>query len=220
MTDRKQKLLTPRIGLWGLFDAGFAVLVVVTTVSFLGRFSWLFELMSHFRVQYLVLLFFSAAVYALRRRFRGMAAALAIAALCLPALLDAYIPTGQIDAKGPVFKAMVMHVNPSDGKFHSALELIRSEKPTFVVMEDVTTEWEAIMRQELSAMPSARFICRQGMAFLSMRPWDRVENAGISSWGFPGLMISYSDPPLTIFAVHVPAPISAAWRQERARQFR
>jgi endonuclease/exonuclease/phosphatase (EEP) superfamily protein YafD len=221
MSEREPKPLFSRISLSGLFDAGFAILAAITLVSFMGRFSWVFELASHFRVQVLALLFACAACYAARKRFCFAALASVLGAMCLPALFDAYVGHGQVEeSAGSSFKTIIMHVNPSHGKFDDAVALLRSERPTFVVMEDVSPDWEAIVKKEISAMPDARFVCRHGTGFLSMRPWDRVDNAGITSWGFPGLKITYSAPELTIFALHVPAPISASWRQERMSQFR
>jgi endonuclease/exonuclease/phosphatase (EEP) superfamily protein YafD len=219
MSRQKQNPPKRRISLWGLVDAAGAILIALTPVSFLGRYGWPLELASHFRVQYVGLLFCWAVLSGVAKRFGRMALALVTAALCLPMFFDAYLHPERREATGSAFKAMVMHVNPSDGQFDSALALIRSERPRFVVMEDVGPEWEAIMKRELAAMPEARFVSRNGTAFLSIRPWDRIENAGITSWGFPGLKISFSEPDLTVFALHVPAPISASWREERLNQF-
>src|SRR5436853_4801472 len=69
-----------RIRPWGMISAAGAVACTATVLGFCGRFGWLFDLFSHFRVQYFLGLVV-AAVLLLISRQRKAAACLGIFAI-------------------------------------------------------------------------------------------------------------------------------------------
>ena len=65
--------LSARVSISGVLLWVGALACVFTASAFLGAFGWLFEITSHFRVQYAVCLLALAALFLIRRKFKIVA---------------------------------------------------------------------------------------------------------------------------------------------------
>ena len=94
MTDRPYNFLTISIRPWGLLTAAGIVASVATVLGFLGRFSWLLDLFSHFRVQYMLGLLVLGVVLFIGRRSRTASAFLLLACVNIAPVLPLYFGKG------------------------------------------------------------------------------------------------------------------------------
>jgi endonuclease/exonuclease/phosphatase (EEP) superfamily protein YafD len=112
----------------------------VTAVSLLGRFYWLFELTTHFRPQYVVVLTIAGTVGLIARERRPAAAFGAAAALNVLVSVSAW-PWPSGGGGAPEFQVLVANVSTANRAHHLVLDLIRSREPDVVVLTEVDDQW-------------------------------------------------------------------------------
>jgi endonuclease/exonuclease/phosphatase (EEP) superfamily protein YafD len=134
------------------------VLVLLTLVGFLGHLWWIFDLATHFRVQYAVLLAPAAAVLAgLERRTSFLLAAGALAAnlgLIIPLYLSTPLPADE----SATLQILSFNVTASNPERASVIEYLAASGADIIFLHESSTDWEdAVARSDLPyRMISAR----------------------------------------------------------------
>ena len=136
------KFLRLNIGLSGLLAATGALVCLLTVTAFLGQFWWVFDLTSHFRVQYAAALVLWAAGFGLGRKRRGAIVFSGFAALNLALVLH-YCLFGQAVIPQPrtQLRALLANVHAANRRFDLVLQLVRESQPDLIVLEEVNDEW-------------------------------------------------------------------------------
>ena len=127
---------------------GGAGLVVVTIAGFLANVWWVFELCSHFRVQYFILLAISAAVLWLSggRRSSLVLAGFAGANLCL--IVPLYeVPDQDDSSLSRPFTAVIINVLKENQNYDLVQNYLMEKRPDMVVLVEMTPAWEAGLRE-------------------------------------------------------------------------
>ncbi len=118
---------------------GLGLFCLVSAASLFGRSVWMFELLTHFRVQYVVAGAVLAVALVASRRWigAGVATALAIAnaAPVLPYL--AAPPTGPGDGSALTTRVMAINLRHRFGDVDATVDLIRAERPDVVVLTEL-----------------------------------------------------------------------------------
>jgi endonuclease/exonuclease/phosphatase (EEP) superfamily protein YafD len=130
------------IRLWGLVQAAGVVGCVATVLGFLGRFHWLLDLFSHFRVQYLLGLSCLGLVLLIGRRRKTAIACLMAALLNAMVVLPLFfgeevLPTSPTKT----FRVLQLNVNTQQGDPQRVLQLIDEVDPDFIVLEELNRHW-------------------------------------------------------------------------------
>lgn len=124
-----------------------AVLIacIGTAIGFLGRHWWVFELASHFPVQYLVILLTCSLIYLTRAKYTTavIVTVFAFINLYLVVPFDA-----EVHAKAPStyreskqFRALLINVNHGNQSYEKVREFIRLTDADFVVLLEVNEQW-------------------------------------------------------------------------------
>src|SRR5687768_13893952 len=113
-----------------------------TATAFLGSIGWLFELTSHFRVQYAACLLALAAFFLIRREFRFAAIFAGFTAANLivlaPWLWGAKSPA---QSEGNKLRVMLLNVRTENERYDLVLACINKFRPDLLVLEEVDEHW-------------------------------------------------------------------------------
>jgi endonuclease/exonuclease/phosphatase (EEP) superfamily protein YafD len=211
----------PNLRLKGLLTAVGALTAAATLAGFLGKYAWAFDLASHFRVQYfLVLLLLSAGFFFTRRRWLGTGA-MALAAVNFAVILPLYL--GGHDAEGPTYRVMLINVNSRNRDAEAVLEAIERNQPDFLVIEEVNERWMKDLKPLHEAYPYSiveERIDNFGIALLSRHAFT---DSGIDCIGeafLPSVhaVFTVDGNPLTLIGTHPLPPANpgyAAFRNEQ-----
>jgi endonuclease/exonuclease/phosphatase (EEP) superfamily protein YafD len=134
-----------------------ALATVIASLLPLGsRVAWIFELASHFRVQYVVVAVVLAIVLAVQRQPAWAAVLVACAALSAwPVLpyVGSPVQSARAAAGRPTIKVLsanVLYHNHETGRF---LDILRRESPDVVLLDEFTPEWRAKLDEVRKAYP-------------------------------------------------------------------
>ena len=127
---------------WGLFTGAGVVACTATVFGFLGRFSWFFDLFSHFRVQYLLTLGIIGLLLIIPKHHKTVSVFLFFAVINLCTLIPLYSGglTQPVDT-GHVFRAMLLNVNTRIGDAELVKQVIQEFDPDIVVLEEISARW-------------------------------------------------------------------------------
>jgi endonuclease/exonuclease/phosphatase (EEP) superfamily protein YafD len=200
-----------------------AVCCAGTLGGLLGRWWWVLELTTHFRIQYALTLGVSAVLLLLLRRpwwfLVSLLFCLANASLVLPA----YLGRPTVPGRGQPLRVLSLNVNVHNTRFSDVADLVRRTQPDFVLLLEATPRWVAQL-QELraeyryfhAALPNGE----SGVIAYSRFPLERIDAAPTDGVMRRALAVrgSLADVPLTIIGLHAQAPFGPACARERNRQ--
>ncbi len=158
-----------------------AVLAVVfaSLLGHFGRHGLIFELMSHFRVQYALLLLAGAAILLALRSRRLAVLAAVIAAADAVAVWPYVMPAGHAALaaveSAPPLRVLSQNVNTANDQYAQVLSLIEAEQPDLVLLLEVNARWMERMRPLDASYP-----------YRISSP--RSDNFGIALWSRVALM--------------------------------
>jgi len=192
-----------------------AALVALANVLPLGaRLSWLLELTTHFRVQYLAATAALLVLVALRRRWGACTALVAAGAVSAASVLP-YVPLpfGAEPAAAAAAPLKVASVNVSYRPFSARrlLEIIRETDADVLVVQELTPHAESVLAALDSHFPYNRKFPANGPYGIGL--WSRYElesGATIAIGRRPAIEARVRGPSsvFTVIGVHLSAPVS------------
>lgn len=203
-------------------------LVVVTALSFGGRWAWLLDLLTFWRPHLLVTALLLAGLAWIVRQHLGAGLALAAAAVNVAAIL---VPAGHAalpSTAGPPVKVVTLNVLGDNRRGRSLIEFLRKSDADVIALEEVSPYWE----QQLAALaeiypyrvPAVGFRPNQTMLLsrlpiLSAAVLDPPAAEFNTAWDRPlRAEIDVHGQPLVVYAVHPPTPRSLAqWTTRNAQ---
>jgi endonuclease/exonuclease/phosphatase (EEP) superfamily protein YafD len=215
------------LSLSGLLSAAGCVVCLFTLMGFAGRWSWVFEITSHFRAQYAVLLVGCGLVVAWQRQLRMAAVFLAFAALnfwlLIPFLFGA--PVLAATTGTPPVRLLVWNVNSANREFAELPRLLAAHDPDVVVLLEVSPPWERELGRLTSRFPERVIEARDdnfGIALLSRLPLADARVRYLGAAGFPSITADFSrgGRRFTLLATHPLPPageLRARYRDEQLR---
>jgi endonuclease/exonuclease/phosphatase (EEP) superfamily protein YafD len=203
-----------------------AVIVAVVSLLPLGaRLSWMLELTTHFRVQYLAVTAVLLAVLALRRRWAVCALLVAVGAVSAAPVLP-YLPLARAQPAAVTAPIKVLTVNVSFRPFSARrlLEIVREADPDVVVVQEFTPHAESVLAELDVEFPNFRKFPADGPVGIGL--WSRYElesGRTISLGRVPAIQARVRGPTgtFTVIGVHLRAPTApqrAAIRNQQLRQ--
>ena len=208
-----------------LLAACAAVVVLVSLLPLGARLSWMLDLTTHFRVQYLAAALVMLGLLALRRRW-WICAALAVAVAFSAAPLFPYLPWSAGAGSPAAAPLTVMTVNVSYRQFsvRRLLEIIRESDPDVLVVQELTPYAAEVLADLDTAFAHQLKFAAEGPYGIAL--WSRyeLEDAQLFALGrLPAIEARVRAPngTFTVFGVHLNAPTTprrAAARDEELRQ--
>ena len=197
-----------------------AGLAAATLLGFCGRFFWLFDLFSHFRVQYFQIALVLVGVAVWTRNNRLLAASIVLACLNYAFVLPYYFGSPPAVTEKPV-RAMLMNLNASNGNTRRVLSSIEKSNPDILLLEEVTPKWAG----ELSELDypyrvaDVRADCF-GIMLLSRFPLSNTNVVFIGPAGVPTITANAHLPKgeISVIGTHPLPPAGAEYSRNRNAQ--
>jgi endonuclease/exonuclease/phosphatase (EEP) superfamily protein YafD len=200
-----------------------AILVVTVSVLPLGaRLSWLLDLTTHFRVQYLVGTAALLVLLAARRRWAACAVLVAVGVISAMPVLP-YLPSAREPLVGGAAPLKVLSVNVSFRQFSARrlLELVREADPDVVVVQELTPHAATVLADLDTAFPFSRKFPADGPIGIGL--WSRLQLESSATFALgraPAIEARLQGPSgaFTVIGVHLRAPTSAVRAAARNRE--
>jgi endonuclease/exonuclease/phosphatase (EEP) superfamily protein YafD len=192
---------------WSLIALGAAI---ATILGYYGRMGWWFDLASHFRIQYFIMLALSAVIYTLGGHYVSGGLAIVFAWLNFRLLFPFYIKQANCNQGQRIYRVMLSNVLQKNRDYQRVRDLICSSNPDFVVLIEVNQPWleqmEAI-RPQYPYLQSAPRTDDYGIAIFSRVPVASCEIQFYGDTERPTITAKFDleDHILTIVAPH-PSP--------------
>ena len=204
----------------------FALAIAVPcTAALLGRLSWITELFTHFRMQYVVIGSAALLLFGIKRRWRAAFALvpfLASAAWPLAPYLMQPAAGTAAPAGGAELTVMSVNVEESNRRHAALRALVRTHSPDVLVLTEITRRWARELEPLFEAYPHRLLEPRrnggEGIAVLSRIPVKRARIVPLLSMPAADLLLDLGGRDVRLFGVHLRSPPGAHSVDERNRQ--
>ncbi|NQZ07638.1 MAG: endonuclease/exonuclease/phosphatase family protein [Algicola sp.] len=222
MTDNKQKR---RVSLVGLLQVAAFFTALFSILSVAQSWHYTFELLAHFKLQYLLACAIFSLLFLLLRQFKTAGV------MSLMLLLNGLYVAPWYFTAGPVkqsdkqrLKLIQSNVNSANQDHQKVIELVKTEQPDIFVAQEVNRRWvnqlkaiETLLPYKIVQPRSDNF----GIALYSKYPLDKAQVIYLGKANVPSIevQLSLNQKPLTILATHPLPPIGAKYYALRNDQF-
>ncbi|MDA9004103.1 endonuclease/exonuclease/phosphatase family protein [bacterium] len=212
-----------------LAKMGLPLLILCSLVGYLGDRYYIFDLFSHFRLQYLWLAMALALVFSLSRCVKWLALAIIPLAVNGVEVIPWYFDAAKADERSEVIgqrsvRILFANVLTRNMQHSKILELITLENPDLIVLQETDKAWV----EALSALDRAYQYNVEvprsdnfGMAIYSRRPFSNLSiEEGLSVHGLPSiyLELDVNGQGVSIIATHPLPPMSPVSARARDHQ--
>lgn len=210
----------------GLATALSAVISVTTILGFFGRFHWLLDLFSHFRILYLVVLIGLSIPLLLLRYYKTSGILLILALSNLAVILPLYFGGQPLPPENTeTMRAVLLNVNSQTGDAKLVSQFLKKYNPDILVLEEINNQWVTDLQWLVEFYPYSRIEEREdnfGICLLSKYPLSKSEILYIGEAEVPSIIatIDTAQGKLLIIATHPTPPINALYSQWRNTQLK
>ena len=181
---------------------------------------WVFELTSHFRLQYAIpaLVLLGMAIWH-RRRILALPLTAVVLINLWPVL--AYLPTTSVQGTSPFLSVLNVNVNASNTQHDETLELIRTSGADVVTLIELSPELDAQLDRLLDIYPHRVTHAQAdnfGLGILSQHPLADSELLELGPTVAALAVLELPSQPLGVLAVHPVPPVSREWAAIRNDQ--
>ena len=215
-----------KIDFWGLVSAAGTLLCLFTVTGLLGRAWWIFDLTSHFRIQYAVLLAIFTVIGLVARKWRVALIFGAFMAINLGFIIP-YCFFGATSARDqPVtLRVMLINVHTENSHYDLVTKFIRQRNPDLVLLEEVNDAWMEHLAELKTAYPHLCEDAREdnfGIALFSKLPLNNPEIIHLGPAEIPNVTaeIEVSGRPIHFLGSHPLPPGSSENTRLRNQQLR
>jgi len=198
-----------------------ALACIVAALGFPGRLWWRFELLGHFRVQYLAGFAALTALLLLGRKWRFAALTGAFALLHLLLILPLYFGGPAPHPGNAALRAVSLNLQSGNRMHGAVLDFVRQSGADVLLFMEASPAWMNALEPLKTDYPHWRAAPRRdnfGIAFFSRRPCRRIEIRRSNGMdGVPYVVAEVEVPggALTVFGVHPVPPVSRAFARRR-----
>ena len=148
-----QTFLSPRCSVKGLFHSAVAVTVLATFFGFAGPLGWFFDLFSHFRVQYALLLLCAAFISVFARWPRLTLALLILAVLNTGVVAPLLFCRTSDPGAAENLRVALVNINAANRNPEPLFAFLKKSDPDFIIIEEITPAWAGMMTNLAKAYP-------------------------------------------------------------------
>ncbi len=219
----KPALLKKSISLSGICDVIVFLSLSCTWFGSLGRYGWLFNLMSHFRLQYVIACSI-VVIYALIRRRTWLVLISLISVLWNAQIIHAYHQTAEVvntPSERPL-RVMTFNVQTENKTQDAAIHHVLESDADIVCLLEVDDSWRAALQplrlkypHRVEELNDGNF----GIACYTRLPMKSLEARRFTIWRLPTLVLNldHLGRPLTFIGIHTIPPMgglsSHEWRE-------
>lgn len=215
-----------RLRPWGLLLAAGSVACLASVLGFAGRAFWMFDLLSHFRVQYLAGLTVLSIILLAGRRRKAAAVFLAFALVnalpVLPLFVDG--PDRPMSAEGRS-RALLLNVNTHSGNPAQVKQGILDADPDIIVLLEINRRWVSDLAWLAAKWPYRVIQSREdnfGIGLFSKVPLATSEVVYIGRVKVPSILaeLDVQGTGVRVVATHPLPPVGRDYSYLRNEQLR
>lgn len=189
--------------------------LAATLFSLFASFHWVFDLFTHFRVQYVWVFLGCSLAFGWLRQFRWVVVATLGLGINLPACLPFFIAQGKpLDVRRSSSDLRLLSFNllSSNPKETEVLAMLRESDADVVLLMEVNHRWQQALAELKDRYPYQRIKSREdnfGIALFSRKPLDSVSVEMFS--GVPSIVASWHEQgqPVMLVGTHPVPPIGS-----------
>ena len=201
--------------------------IMLTIFGFLGQLWWVFDLASHFRLQYFIVLVVLVLFFVKAKKWKltGVGLFFGVANFIL---ISPYIGTIiSVPEEGQSkIRILSMNLNHNNSSYKKAKLLIRETQPSVLILQELSSSWENGLGEALTQFPySVKFLTLYGMDFPLpnfLIPKEKLFIGLYSHLPFERIMIDrpddfpisyirgsfkFKEKVFTLFGVHLTSPV-------------
>ena len=211
------------------------LVVILTVFGFLGKSWWVFDLMSHFRVQYFVALSFLGIFFIKERKWKKTFLAFAFALVNFSLVL----PYGGMvnivaQADQSEIKILSMNLDHRNASYKAARSVIDTTNPSVLVLQELSADWDAQLEDIFSKFPHSikrpydnfyrlpEFIKKRklSLGIFSHLPFEviTVEEFNDNPIPYLGVRLKFKEKQFSVFGVHLTSPVGKVRTEARNKQ--
>ncbi len=204
---------------WGMFVLGLLPLLL----GFLGKYHWILDGFSHFRVYYcFYFMFLGVGALSLKMKKEAIAG-LAFFLLSGIGLVKYYVPIDKVDSVADI-KILSINLLSSNNNSDEVLDFIINEDPDLIVLQEVNQKWDTYLSSLGSTFPFKLTEIREdnfGLVVLSKVELIDTEKIILSNSGVPSFYfkINMDSKETHFIATHPLPPIGTDYFDYRNEQF-
>ena len=202
------------------------IFIFFSIAGFFGKIWWIFELFSHFRVQYFVLLSFTLFIFLLKRdKFKILlTSCFALINSCLIFPLYHYVTPSHAQNQ-TTYRIVSYNVHYNNNNYKETISFIKQVQPDIVVLLETDKEWIAEMSKLETKYPFSITEPLEdsfGISLYSRFLLTNVQIRYIGPANLPSVIadVALQNKDLTIIGTHTLPPISANFASMRNQQLK
>ncbi len=221
MAGRIREVLATKVSFISLITGIGIFASLLTSIGYLGGYFWIFDLCSHFRPQYALVIVFSAILLALLKRYWT---ATIISIFIIPNLFEIiplYLQPSVPEADGnPILRLMFANVHTANKNYVALISAVKKEAPDILILEEVDQEWMRNL-EELAKEFEYKISFPQSDNF-GIALFSRIspENCEIKMWGefklpYVEAVFGIRGKTVKFWAVHALPPVNGEYSRTR-----
>ncbi|HAH51762.1 MAG TPA: hypothetical protein DCL80_11075 [Balneola sp.] len=204
---------------WGMFVLGLLPFLL----GFLGKYHWILDGFSHFRVYYCFYFMFLGVCSLILKLKKEAIAGLVFFLLSGIGLVKYYVPIDQVDSVADI-KILSINLLSSNNNSDEVLDFIINEDPDLIVLQEVNQKWDTYLSSLGSTFPFKLTEIREdnfGLVVLSKVELIDPEKIILSNSGVPSFYfkINMDSKETHFIATHPLPPIGTDYFDYRNEQF-
>ncbi len=191
-------------------------------LGYLGGVSWIFDLFSHFKAQYLLILLFGGGMIFISNKKLGLLFMLFIVLLFIEVVPIYFGGQKNVDLTNST-KIICINLLSSNTEYKEVARFITSEAPDVLVLQEITSRWEAMLEPSLKDYTSRLVVPREdnfGIAVYSKVNISNLKELQFGDSRSPSIRadLFLHDRKVSLLAAHTMPPIGYANSEIRNHQ--
>jgi len=201
------------------------LLFLINLFSCLGEYDFLFELLTHFRLQYLVLFFVSSLFFTIFFNKKWLILSLVGLLFNADSVLSIYLPAGIDEAgKSNEVSLLLANVLSSNQSYVVFLNEIERKQADIIVVLELSPQWANELKAIDEKYPYQKLVPRAGNFGIGLYSKYPLENIGVVDFagnGIPSITASllFNGNHLNIIATHPIPPMNAPLAEQQKIHF-
>ena len=191
-----------------LLFAGAIITFLLSIMGFFGEYHWLFDIASHFRIQYLLFLTFGAGIFFVQKRYKELCFNGLAIIINLVCVLPIYYEVPASEAGIPrSYNALILNLHFTNENFDLVADYLEDIKPDILLLMEFSPSWKKELDSVLQKYPSRLMELRNdpfGIGIYSNFTINEGMGIELGGTDIPSLKIKFDidGKPLSFFGVH------------------
>lgn len=192
-------------------------------LGFLGRFNWVLDVFSHFRMYYLIAFILICSSSLVLKKWKEAGFSGVVVLLLLFSIVKYYLPVEKTESQASL-KVVSINLLSSNSEYQSVIEFVKEEDPDIIILQELNSKWQRELDKLNELYPIQKMIPRSdnfGIGVISRVPLEQIEEIDLSTVGVPSLYLRTRlvEQEISILATHPLPPVGSRYFEARNEQF-